>query len=278
MARLGLAYETLNALNPRLIYCSITGYGQTGPLRDTAGHDLNYIAETGLLALSAGADSAPVIPPALIADIAAGSYPAVMNIVLALRQREQTGQGCHLDIAMTDHLFTFMYWAMGSSEITQQWPKPGGELITGGSPRYQLYRTKDGQFVAAAPLEQKFWDKFCGLINLEEQYRDDRHNAQATQQAVAIIIRSQTAEYWQQTFSGHDVCCNIVSSLKEAMRHPHFRARRLFDTHVGNALDQQKITAVPVPIVPAFRGQNTCLNSPLLGEGNQLLDDPPEPS
>src|SRR5262245_22980559 len=99
MERLGLGYEGACKINPRLIYCSITGYGQQGPRAQEAGHDLNYIGNTGLLALQPGPADRPVVPPALVADIAVGSFPAVLNILLALRQRDQTGQGCHLDIA-----------------------------------------------------------------------------------------------------------------------------------------------------------------------------------
>ena len=113
-------------------------------------------------------------PPALIADIGGGTYPAVINILLALRERDRTGKGCKLDIAMGDNLFTFMYWAMGNGEIAGDWPTPGGELVTGGSPRYNIYRTRDNKFVAAAPLEQKFWKNFCALIELPADMRDDR--------------------------------------------------------------------------------------------------------
>jgi alpha-methylacyl-CoA racemase len=98
MDRLGLGYATLAAVNPRLIYCSITGYGQSGPKSQVAAHDLNYLAETGVLHLAAGADGAPMVPPALIADIAGGSYPAALNILLALRARDASGRGCHLDM------------------------------------------------------------------------------------------------------------------------------------------------------------------------------------
>src|SRR5262249_28086369 len=109
MARLGLGYEAVHAINPRLVYCSISGYGQQGPRSPDAGHDLNYIGTTGLLALAPGPADRPTVPPALIADIGGGSFPAVINILLGLRQRDLTGQGCHLDIAMTDAMFTFAY-------------------------------------------------------------------------------------------------------------------------------------------------------------------------
>src|SRR5690606_22006335 len=109
MARLGVGYEAWRAANPRIIYCAITGYGQSGPRAQAAGHDLNYAAETGMLSLTAGADGAPGIPPTLIADIGGGAYPAVINILLALRSRDRTGEGCLLDVAMTDNLFTFLF-------------------------------------------------------------------------------------------------------------------------------------------------------------------------
>ena len=104
MERLGLGYETIKAINPRIVYCSITGYGQQGPRAGEAGHDLNYMGNTGLLSLAPGPMEAPVVPPALVADIGGGSMPAVINILLALRQRDLTGEGCHLDIAMADEL------------------------------------------------------------------------------------------------------------------------------------------------------------------------------
>ena len=130
MARLGLGYEAVRAINPKLVYCSITGYGQTGPRAGEAGHDLNYIGHTGLLALNPGPPDRPVVPPALVADIAGGTLPAVMNILLGLRQRDQSGQGCHLDIAMTDAMFTFASHALASGQATGTFPGMGGARLT----------------------------------------------------------------------------------------------------------------------------------------------------
>jgi len=268
MDRLGLGYETLAATNPRLVYCSITGYGQDGPKAGVAAHDLNYIAETGLLHLSAGSDGAPVIPPALIADIAGGSYPAVVNILLALQQRERTGRGAKLDVAMCDGLFTFMYWALGNGLAAGQWPRPGRELVTGGSPRYQIYRTADDRFLAAAPLEQRFWDRFCELIGLEEHLRDDARDPEATKTRIAELIRARNASDWQTVFRGEDVCCDVVTSLQDAIEDPHFRARGLFAHEVRAG--ERAIPAVPVPLDPAFRADEA-RGYPPLGEANDLL-------
>jgi hypothetical protein len=115
MERLGLGYAAVSEINPRVIYCAITGHGQTGPKRDVAGHDLNYIGDTGLLSVSSGDPARPVVPPALLADIAAGSDPAFMNILLAVIARQATGRGCYLDVAMTDNVFPFLYWAIGKA-------------------------------------------------------------------------------------------------------------------------------------------------------------------
>src|SRR5439155_17012991 len=122
MARLGLGYDAVRAINPRLVYCSITGYGQSGPRAGEAGHDLNYIGMTGLLALQPGPAERPVVPPALIADIGGGTLPAVINILFGLRQRDRTGQGCYIDVAMADAMFTFASQALAESHVTGQFP------------------------------------------------------------------------------------------------------------------------------------------------------------
>jgi alpha-methylacyl-CoA racemase len=270
MERLGLDYATLVASNPRLIYCSITGYGQSGPKAQVAAHDLNYLAETGLLHLAAGGDGAPVVPPALIADIAGGSYPAALNILLALRARDATGRGCHLDIAMTDHLFPLMWWALGQGFAAGSWPRPGGELLTGGSPRFQIYSTADGRCLAAAPLEQRFWARFAELIGLEVPLRDDRRDPEATKARVREIIRCHDAAHWQARFLGEDVCCNVVVSLEEAVRDPHFVGRGLF-AGVLRDRDGPSIPALPVPLAPVFRASGERAY-PTLGEDDDLLE------
>ena len=200
MDRLGLGYDAVRAINPDIIYCSITGYGQNGPKSMRAGHDLNYIGDTGMLALSCGTADTPVIPPALIADIAGGTYPAVLNILLALRERDLSGTPSYLDISMSDNLFPFMYWAMADGQVADQWPGNGDALVTGGSCRYRLYATSDGRFLAAAPLEQKFWEAFVTAINLPQSLRDDTVDPTETTKAIERIIASQPADHWQKVF------------------------------------------------------------------------------
>jgi crotonobetainyl-CoA:carnitine CoA-transferase CaiB-like acyl-CoA transferase len=252
MARLGLGYDRVRALNPRIVYCSITGYGQTGPRAEEAGHDLNYIASTGLLALNPGPAEAPTLPPALIADIGGGTFPAVINILLGLRQRDQTGEGCHIDIAMADAMFTFAGPALASGYATGAFPAPGGARLTGGSARYQLYPTRDGKLVACAALEQPFWLSFTAAIGLPPEFVDDARDPVAVRAAVAKIIAGRTADEWRPVLAAADCCATIMVSLEEALRDPHFIARGLFAHKVAGP-SGATMPALPLAIDPQFR-------------------------
>ena len=266
MARLGLDPETVRKINPGIVYCSITGFGQSGPKRDIAAHDLNYIGETGVLSLSMGPGDRPVVPPVLMADIAAGAYPAVLNILLALRERDRTGEGATLDIAMADNLFPFMFWAIGNAQAAGLWPTNGGDLVTGGSPRYRLYPTADGKVLAAAPLEQQFWEAFVEAIGLPGKWRDDSIDPDGTAAAVAALIAARPAAYWEERIRGVDCCCSIVKSLEEALADPHFRERGLFLERLANEAGEE-MPALPMPIVRAFRaGLGEARRAPALGE------------
>lgn len=235
MDRLALGASMLLARNPRLIVCSITGYGQDGPRAAQAGHDLNYQALAGLLGTGAAN------PPALVADIAGGSFTAIINILLALRQRDVTGRGQHLDIAMTDALFTFN-WMAFAEQANGQTPKPVGQgLLTGGSPRYRVYATRDGQGLAVAALEPKFWAAFCDEVGLPEALRDDARNPAATREAVAALIAGRDCSEWEAVFADCDCCVTPVRRIDQAWADPHFAER----------LDGQ--AGLPLPIAPLLR-------------------------
>lgn len=263
MARLGLGYEALRATNPKLIYCSISGYGQSGQRAGEAGHDINYIGNTGLLDLQPGPADAPVVPPMLVADIAGGSFPAVINILLALRARDKSGQGCHLDIAMTDAMFIFVWYALALGAATGRYPKPGELPLVGGSPRYSLYPTKDGRLIACGALEQKFWQAFCAAIALPPELADDTRDAAATRAAVARCITGKTSAEWQPIFAAADCCATIVVPLEQAMRDPHFAERGLF-AHQVEMAESKALPALPLPIAPAFRRKPAAKKAPKL--------------
>ena len=209
-----------------------------------------------------------MLPAALVADIGGGTYPAVINILLALRERDRTGTGCKLDIAMADNLFTLMYWGIGNG-LVGQWPRPGGELVTGGSPRYNIYRTRDDRYLAAAPLEQKFWENFCALLEVPAALRDDHVDPAATHAAVSQLVRLRTAAELRALFAGQDVCCTIMATLKDALDDPQFSARGVFDRKLAAA--GKTIAALPVPVAESFRREDREAGYPELGEANDLL-------
>jgi crotonobetainyl-CoA:carnitine CoA-transferase CaiB-like acyl-CoA transferase len=264
MARLGLGYEDVRKINPDIIYCSINGWGSTGPKSTAAGHDLNYMAETGVLGLSVDSMGAPILPPILAADIAAGAYPAMINILLALRQRDRTQTGCWIEVAMGENLFPFVYWALGNANALDRWPVAGGETVTGGTPRYQIYRTRDGRYLAAAPLEDKFWANFTKVLGLPPDLVDDSRDPKATRDAVAQIIAGKDAAHWMAAFEGIDVCCSVVLTLQEALRDPHWSARGVFSKPL--ALGGKTVPALPSIISRALRDPDVMARSPKLGE------------
>jgi crotonobetainyl-CoA:carnitine CoA-transferase CaiB-like acyl-CoA transferase len=192
------------------------------------------------------------VPPALIADIGGGSFPALINILLALRRRDSTGEGCHLDIAMTDAMFAFAWHALAIGAATGRYPGPGELPLAGGSPRYALYPTRDGRLIACGALEQKFWDGFCRAIGLAEELVDDSAAPGATRAAIAAIIAGRAAEEWQPVFAAADCCATVVASLEEALRDPHFVARGLFAHRVAGA-SGSGLPALPLPLAPQFR-------------------------
>jgi crotonobetainyl-CoA:carnitine CoA-transferase CaiB-like acyl-CoA transferase len=209
-----------------------------------------------------------VVPPALTADIAGASYPAVMNILLALRQREATGEGAFIDVSMAECVFPFMFWALGAGFATGQWPGDGADLLTGGSPRYRLYETRDGKVAAVAAIEQRFWTSFCAAIGLAPDLIDDERNKAATIARVSEIIAGKTAAEWLPIFDRADCCCSIVQNLHAALDDPHFKARSVFAAQLANAKGET-IPALPMPITQALRpGAESTVASPALGADN----------
>jgi crotonobetainyl-CoA:carnitine CoA-transferase CaiB-like acyl-CoA transferase len=174
-----------------------------------------------------------------------------MNILLALRQRDRTGHGCHLDIAMTDAMFTFAWHALAYGFADGRSPGSGETLLTGASPRYQLYPTRDSRLVACAALEDHFWRSFADAIGLPENDADDRRDPQATKTKVAGLIAARTAADWAPVLKQADCCATIVASLDEALRDPHFVERGLFKRKLSGT--GEPIPALPVPIAEQFR-------------------------
>jgi alpha-methylacyl-CoA racemase len=269
MARMGLSYDAVRAVNPRIVYCSINGFGSDGERAELAAHDLNYVGLIGLLGLVAGTDGTPALPPALIADIGGGALPAVINILLALRERDATGVGRAIEIVMSEAAFTFEPWALLAVALTGSAPRPNADRLHGGSARYHVYRTADGRYLAAAPLEQRFWDAFCEAIELPREARDDRRDPLAAIRAVAARIATRTADAWLERFAGRDVCCTLVRDAGEAAADPAFLQRGVFAHRLEGG--GMTIPALPLPLDPGLRGAPAVKAAPVLGEANALL-------
>jgi crotonobetainyl-CoA:carnitine CoA-transferase CaiB-like acyl-CoA transferase len=169
---------------------------------------------------------------------------------------------------MGENLLPLAYWGLGNGFATGDWPNGGDALVTGGSPRYQIYRTADGRYLAAAPIEDRFWNNFCGLIGLGEELRSPKADPETVKRAVARIVEGRTAAEWRAAFVGQDVCCSIVVSLQEAVSDPHFAARRLFARKIVAAT--QFMPALSGPVAACFRGEGQ-ISAPLLGAQTEAL-------
>ena len=267
MKRLGLDYESIKKINQDIIYVSITGYGQYGPKSMVAGHDLNYIGNAGLLSISMGRENDTVVPPALVADIAGGSYPAVINILLALRKRDLNKEGSYIDLSMTENLFPFMFWGLGSGFAHNKWPGNSDGVLSGGSPRYNIYKTSDGSYVAAAPLEDRFWNKFCEAIELPKKFIKMQNDQEKVIQEIRKIIGQKEKNYWLDVFHKADCCCSIVKSIEEAINDNHFKVRKIFENKIINNLGEE-IPALPIPVDMQFRKDQKRASAPSLGDIN----------
>ncbi len=267
MKRLGLDYESIKKINQDIIYVSITGYGQYGPKSMVAGHDLNYIGNAGLLSISMGRENDTVVPPALVADIAGGSYPAVINILLALRKRDLNKEGSYIDLSMTENLFPFMFWGLGSGFAHNKWPGNSDGVLSGGSPRYNIYKTSDGSYVAAAPLEDRFWNKFCKAIELPKKFVKMQNDQEKVTQEIKKIIGQKEKNYWLDVFNKADCCCSIVKSIEEAINDNHFKVRKIFEKKIINNLGEE-IPALPIPVDMQFRKDQKRASAPSLGDIN----------
>ncbi len=230
MDRLGLGHGDLLRENPRLILCALTGYGQEGPLRDRAGHDLNYMARAGLLGLQGPADDKPTLPAFQLADVSGGMW-AIIAILAALRERDQTGKGQILDIAMIDSVIPFA--TIGLSRLLGgEIPTRGQELLSGGVAPYQTYRTKDDAFMSLGALEPKFLMRFCTAVGLEVDMTAllPGEHQQALQGRFSEVFASRTRAEWEAFNAEHDCCLEPVLRPDELQDDAHIRARELFQT------------------------------------------------
>lgn len=230
MERLGLGYAALNAINPRLIYVSITGYGQTGPYKDRAGHDINYLALAGIASHTGRQDSGPLPLGVQLADVAGGSLHAVVGLLAAVIARQHSGVGQHLDVSMTDCSFSLNAMAGAGYLACGVEPDWETQVLNGGS-FYDYYRTRDGRWMSVGSLEPAFMQQLCealGRPELAAQGLSPRPEQQkALKLALQVEFEKRSFEQLCELFAGVDACVEPVLSLSEAVEHPQLKARKL---------------------------------------------------
>lgn len=228
MDRLGIGYETLKAINPGLIYCAITGYGQTGPYRDRAGHDINYLALAGVSSHCGRAESGPPPMGIQIADVAGGSHHAVMGLLAAVIHRQQTGEGQFVDVSMTDAAFALNAMSGAACLAGGQEQKPESSLLNGGS-FYDYYQTADGRWLSVGSLEPQFSTRLCATLELDElksyALSQNPEHQQKLKAALTSRIAVKTLAQWQVIFAEQDACVEPVLTISEAAEHPQLKAR-----------------------------------------------------
>ncbi|HVJ96338.1 MAG TPA: CaiB/BaiF CoA-transferase family protein [Acidimicrobiia bacterium] len=233
MDRLGLGYDAVNAVNARIVYCSTSGYGQTGPRSQWAGHDLNYLAVGGYLDCSGrDAHGGPALPGATIADSAGGGLHAVTAILAALVQRATTGEGAYLDVSVADGVVALMSLYVDEFLATGTVPGPRHNILTGRYACYDVYRCFDDKWVAVAAIEPHFYANLCKLLDCEQWL--DAQNDDAVQDDVrrdfAFAFARKPRDEWVAELGPANTCVSEVATVPEAVRDEHFRARSIFTT------------------------------------------------
>jgi crotonobetainyl-CoA:carnitine CoA-transferase CaiB-like acyl-CoA transferase len=269
--QLGLGYEDLKKINPKLIYVSLTGYGQTGKYKDLAGHDLNYIGLAGLL--SGNEHTPPQIPNIQIADIAGGSYMAIIGTLAALLARQQTGLGQWVDVAMLDGSFPLAinalswYWITGKTESRDK------NFLSGGMINYNIYLCKDGKYVALGALEVKFWQKFCALIGknewLNRMLAPNLDKLNEWKNDLAQIFKEKNSQEWIELGTKEDILITPIYEVDEIDKDEHFKERNLIVE-----IEHQKagnIKNVGIPIKFSETPAQVFRSSPLLGEDTEAI-------
>ncbi|NSW83112.1 MAG: CoA transferase [Syntrophothermus sp.] len=276
MDKLGLGYQQLRGINPRLIYCAITGYGQTGPLKMAAGHDLNYLSLAGVTGLTGTKNGRPAMSAVQIADIAGGTHGAVNAILLALLSREKSGEGQFCDVAMMDGAVNMLAYTLGEWSGAGQEPRRGAELLTGGYACYNIYETKDGKHVSLGAIEDKFWQGFCAKIGRLDfvplQWVQDKQEEMIN--AIGEVFRDMTRDEWVEFFADTDICFTPVLSLEEMAKHPQVMEREMV-IMIDDFLGTGKAMFVPgIPVKLSETPGQVRLDFPEVGKHTcELLEE-----
>jgi crotonobetainyl-CoA:carnitine CoA-transferase CaiB-like acyl-CoA transferase len=226
--RLGVDYDAIREINPRIVYCSLTGYGQDGPYRDVVGHDLNYISVGGLLGMTGAAGGPPAIPGTLMADFAAGGMAAAVGILAALMARHETGRGQFVDVSLTDGVVEMMSLYINPYLVFGTDSTRGETIFTGQYPWYDVYETKDGKYISVAAFEAWFYANLCRLLGredfIEHQFAEGEKREDIRRYFKEAFL-TRTRDEWVETLRTEDTCVAPVYTMDELVSDPHLLAR-----------------------------------------------------
>jgi len=227
--RLGVDYATVRELNPSIVYCAVSGFGQTGPLRNKAGHDVNYLAHSGVLELIGEPDRPPAIPGIQIADMAGGGLNAAVGILLALLAREKTGKGQYIDISMTDGSVSLLSLLLHFQQIDGAAPRRADMRFSHRYACYNTYETRDGRYLAIGAVENKFWQRICDLLGAPQYstYQYDDNRREEITDFMRRTIKTNTLAQWEELLADVDACWAPVKTLEEVLQERHFREREM---------------------------------------------------
>jgi crotonobetainyl-CoA:carnitine CoA-transferase CaiB-like acyl-CoA transferase len=249
-ARLGIDHATLAARNPRLVYCSISGYGQDGPYRDKVGHDVNYLGYGGVLNFIGEADQPPVIPGVQIADIGGGSLMAVIGILTALLVRESTGRGQAVDIGMMDGAVAWNVYHMLLHQVTGKLPERGTGQMTGRHACYAVYRTRDERYLTIGAYEGHFWATLCRRFGREDFVREQFSTGEKREEMLRFFqdrFREKTLREWMAELGDLEICIAPVSTLDEVYDDPQVRHRGMI-VEMDGPFGKQRMPASPIKL------------------------------
>ena len=228
MDKLGIGYAALAAINPRIVFCSISGYGQDGPYAQRAGHDINYIGYAGVLDQIGAAGGPPVVPNFQIGDLLGGALAPLVGLLAAVIDARATGRGRHVDVAMTDAVFAHAVFPLAGLLARLAPPPRGADLLSGGVPCYGVYATADGRHMAVGALEKKFWELLCdtlGRADLKPFHLAFGAKGEKAKQALAAVFAGQPQSHWIEKFAGVDCCVTPVLTIAEALDNEQLQAR-----------------------------------------------------
>jgi crotonobetainyl-CoA:carnitine CoA-transferase CaiB-like acyl-CoA transferase len=272
MEEIGLGYETARRVKTDIIYVCLTGYGQNGPYARDAGHDINYIGYSGILATTGSRKTGPIIPGPQIADVAGGAYMTIIACLSALWAREKTGQGQKVDVSMLDAILPLMTLQMAHYHAVGLTPAPGEAALTGGLACYGVYKCADGKYIALGILEEKFWKSFCEMVGRPEWLGRQfviGEEAEKLRAEIAALFITQKRDQWIAAAAGCDTCLTPVLEIGEVEKDSHVQARSMIIEQTHPVCG--KIKGIGVPLKFSQTPAKPSWSPPVLGKDTAAI-------